>query len=641
MTVRKYPFGFVVFNSKLNLDDYLNREFATTTLAGQVAVASRPDTQVDFAGNSECGVALLGLAEYVGDNRGDRRLVEEALNRLKSGRSNFEQFLDYVVGRWVMIVFDEHTVSIYNDTLALQPLYFSRTYDFASSHLPLACGIENYLSGSTVDLEELGQIKYWDETEDARIGALPANFRLNWAIKQIERFYPHESPESRSEASYEEELEACIEMVDRSVKFWDSLDFDLFVALTAGMDTRMCAAATLRSGVDFSFVTYGSKAPSNETDGVTATSYKRDVMVARQIAKDLKSNSIILAREDAALHALTPAEKEILRSNSLGRHAANFQGMYEENLGRNQSICFVGTGLEVFKDYYASTSKPTTEFEDFKALSTSLGGLSRVEDPNSIDYGELFRRLGFERVVSSNFSVSNIFYWELRASRFQSEAINCQATAFLPINPFAIRRVFETAQRLPFYSRKNSGFYKDFILKAFPPLAGYPVNGTPFTARAETIEYPPIFEKGDADGVVMRRRHSPPDLLRLREGLLTKGSEQFFSSQFGLDEGELRIRFATPHQVGKTFPNLVLFLRVNGLDVWVAQVGPRPDEIVLVADGLKLDDEVDFGVRATRDNGVAWANISTVKLLGWTEAERFRGRLGPDAPESVQVRWLR
>lgn len=139
----------------------------------------------------------------------------------------------------------------------------------------------------------------------------------------------------------------------------------------------------------------------------------------------------------------------------------------------------------------------------------------------------------------------------------------------------------------------------------------------------------------------MRRRHSPPDLLRLREGLLTKGSEQFFSSQFGLDEGELRVRFATPHQVGKTFPNLVLFLRVNGLDVWVAQVGPRPDEIVLVADGLKLDDEVDFGVRATRDNGVAWANISTVKLLGWTEAERFRGRLGPDAPESVQVRWLR
>ena len=639
MAVRKYPFGFVISEEGLNLDDYLDAEFVSTRLAGRIVLSTRPDTPVEFAGDSECGVALLGFAKYVGDND-KQRFIDLALDRLKDGRSTLEHFLDLVVGRWVIIVFDQGSVSIYNDTLALQPLYFSREFDFATSHLPLSVAIEDYISGNKCNLDELGQIKFWDETEDARVGALPANFRLNWGTKRIERFYPHADADSCVGASFDEELDRCIALVDRSVKYWASLNFDLFVALTAGMDTRMCAAAALRAGVELSFVTYGSKAPLKEGDGVTATSYKRDVIVASQIAKDLKVKSVILAREDASNYVLSAADRDALNSNSFGRHAANFQGLYEDHLGRNQSICFVGTGLEVFKDYYAGISKPKTEFDAFKSLSTSLGGLSRAEDPATIDFEGLFERLGFDRVISSDFSVSNIFYWELRASRFQSEAINCQATAFLPINPFAIRRVFEAAQRLPFYSRKNSGFYKEFILRAFPPLAGYEVNGEPFIERPEQAEYPEIFEKTGVDGLTVPRLHTPPNILQLRETLLTHGSEQFFSSNFGLDEGRLRIRFSTPHQMGKTFSNLVLFLRVNGHDVWTVQVGPSPDESIVVAEGLKRDDQVDFGVRATQDNGVAWANISTVKLLDWTETERFRGRLSPASSESVQVSWL-
>lgn len=642
MAVRRYPFGFVIFDKELNLGDYLKEEFATTSLNGQIAIALRPDTPVEFIGDSECGVALLGFANYVGDDGNDERFIKLALERLKKGKSNFERFLDLVVGRWALVVFEQGAVSIYNDTLALQPLYFSRRFDFATSHLPLAVAIEDHISGTTCELDDLGQIKFWDETEDVRVGALPANFRLNWSTKQIERFYPHEDVESFCVgfSAEEEELDKCVALVDRSVKYWASLNFDLFVALTAGMDTRMCAAAALRAGVDFSFVTYGSDAPLMEDDGVTANSYKRDVMVARQIANDLQAKSVILAREDTSSYALSKGDRETLNSNSFGRHAANFQGMYEDRLGKNPSICFVGTGLEVFKDYYAGVGKPKTEFEIFKALSTSLGGLSRSKHPANFDYEELFGRLGFDRVTSSDYSISNVLFWELRASRFQSEAINCQATAFLPINPLAIRRVFETAQRLPFYSRRDSGFYKDFIQKAFPPLAGYEVNGEAFVKRPEPLEYPEIFEKSGVEGAVVQRLHTPPDLLQLREGLLKNGSEQFFSSSFGLDDGGLRVRFTTPHQVGKSFSNLVLFLRVNGRDVWTVQIGPSPDESVVVADGLKHNDLVEFGVRATRDNGVAWANISTVKLLDWAETERFRGRLGPDFPESVQVRWL-
>ena len=642
MAVRKYPFGFVIFDKELNLSDYLADEFTATYLTDQTVIAVRPDTPLEFIGDSECGVALLGFARYVGDDEGGERFIELAHNRLKGGKSTFEHFLDFVVGRWAMVIFDQGAVSVYNDTLALQPVYFSRRFGFATSHLPLAVAIEDFVSGATCELDDLGQIKFWDETEDARVGALPANFCLDWATKQIERFYPHEDVNGRDLDVFneQEELDECVALVDRSVKFWASLDFDLFVALTAGMDTRMCAAAVLRAGVDFSFVTYGSDAPVGDDDGATATSYKRDVMVARRIAKGLKAKSVILAREDSSFYALGTADKEILDSNSFGSHAANFQGMYEDRLGKNRSRCFVGTGLEVFKDYYASVSKPKTDFEVFKALSNSLGGLSRTKKTATIDYEALFDRLGFDRVTSSDFSISNIFYWELRASRFQSEAINCQATAFLPINPLAIRRVFETAQRLPFYSRRDSGFYKDFILKAFPPLAGYEVNGEPFIERPEPVEYPEIFEKSGVDGVAVPRLHTPPDLLQLREELLKEGSEQFFSSKFGLEEGGLRVRYTTPHQVGKTFSNLVLFLRVNGYDVWTVQVGPSPDESVVIADGLKLDDQVEFGVRATRDNGVAWANISTVRLLDWVETERFQGRLGPAVPESVQVKWL-
>ncbi|OHO63830.1 hypothetical protein [Corynebacterium sp. HMSC036D02] len=624
MTIRPYPFGFLVSNKPIENQELIQSNFRRFEAWDGIEVYIQPDEPTQLVQDDNLKLLWFGHAAFVGDTSIELPFIERARQELSKGWHAFHSFLDYVVGRWAALIVKDEKTKLYNDTLASQPVYIAREEALLfGSHLPLINEELNARTGITKELVSLGQHKLWDQTEDTRIAALPPNFCFEFETKELNRFYPHPYTSIDEFSSINTAVEQAIALAKRSVQHWGSLDYKAYCALTAGMDTRVCASAALASGIDFSFVTYGSTEPPSEEDGNTKRSYKLDIRVSRLIAETFKKEHVILPMEDVKSYPLSAEDKATLQRNTVGKHALNFQGLYENTLGTHPSICFVGTALEAFRDYYSPAAKPTTSFETFTRIVSALGGYSSKSDDEKLTTElayELWERYNMKTVLEHGFPVANILYQELRAGRFQSEAINCQASAFLPINPIAIRKLFETAQSLPFYDRKNAVFAKSFIQKACPTLTQFPINDKDFSiAKTNFVDVEAVFSRTTEDEPYERYEQTPPDIIQLKPENLHKGGERFFRKRFSAQTGSLRLTFHNHYNIGRDANNVVIFIRINDNDVYRLPIGKRNDPCTVAVDGLRYGDSVDIGVRSMRENGLAWSNVSLLKLTEWTE----------------------
>lgn len=622
MSVRLYPYGFLGSTDGFENPHLAARGFREIETWDGLKLLVQSDTEVAQAGTSQLGIIWIGYGCDVRSAEIVSSMAEHALQYLSEGIQSFYELLDYVVGRWAAIVSIDGKLVMYNDALALQPVYIARDASLFGSHLPLVAEELSARTGSALTFQELGPKKLWDETEYLEVGALTANHCFDFAEKTFRRFYPH-SPINSEGENYSERLDTLVRFVSNSVRYWASLPFKLYVALTAGQDTRLCTAATLNAGVEATYVTYGSTKELQPEDQGAGRSYKIDVLAARELAEAFGLDSKILAIEESRKFALSDEQKSILSANSLGKHAISFQGLYEKELGVQPSICFVGTGFELLREYYLSADKVITPENEFEKLIRALGGFSdagnrRLSDD---DLATLWNRENMQAVSEHGFPLSNLFYWELRGARFQSEAINCQATAFMPINPLAFRALFEVGQLLGFYERKASEFNRDFIARTFPLLSGYPVNGK--QRQWTKIEYCqiPIFERFGSGSQASLRQQVPPDVLQLSDAHLCEGGEVFFSDRFNQDQGSLLIGYLNGYSIGREVRNVEVFLRVDGSEIWNAGIGCGGTPVHVAVNGLKQGNLVEFGVRSTRKNGIAWSNVSKTRLVMWESFE--------------------
>ena len=625
MSIRRYPFGFMFSDEPSQTFSPDDADFDRAYVWDNYHLYTRSETQPKQLGDHNMGLIWLGYAVDTSQEAPASHVSETAYSKLSEGLHAFHEFLDYVVGRWAAIISINGEVSIYHDALALQPVYLSKDAVLAASHLPLISRELDSRRNESTSLSSLGQLKLPFETEDKRVLALAPNFAFSFHSLRPERYYPRDSTDIRHSTLSESLNEARI-LTQRSMAYWSSLPFELHSALTAGLDSRVNVAAALGTGCDITAVSYGSNRQSTEDDGATARSYKLDVQTAAQICRDLSIPQFVLPIEKSKDFRLNAAEKDILSKNSVGSHASSFQGLYEEFLGKSPSICFVGTGYEAVKDYYVSPNDPLDDFQEFKKTFTALTNPkseSRSPEESEQVAAKYWKEYGYQQASTNGISPGNLVFWEVRAGRFQSEAINCQTTAFLPIAPLAIRRLFKLGLGLPFESRRTSTFFKSLIAELCPPLAGYPINGKPFMQiESPFVQLPGIYSKIAAEDKVEKRRQTISNKIQLPNTHLADGDEVFYQDSFQVPSGTLRLTYHNKYNVGKAINAVSHFVRINDVDVYICPIGERSDPNTVLIDGLSAGDTIEFGLRSTRANGVAWTPVSRTQLTEWQQIEQ-------------------
>lgn len=629
MTIRLFPFGFMYSKAaELNfLGNTLNWSQVTTPDSGQLWV-SEDNPKQSYYGKSFKAI-WLGHSCWIGDEAiSGEKIAKFSVETLeRGGWQELHEAMDLIVGRYVAFIWSETEFRVYHDSTALRPVYFNLNDGYIVSHGPLLRNLRNASGQYSHPLVNLGQHKLWEETEDPDVSALPPNFYIDVQAKTIRRFYPH-SPLRFQQQSRAQRQQRALELARRSMKYWGASKLKVHCALTGGLDTRINAAAALGSGLDINYVTYGAHGKLSESDSKTERSYKNDFLISSSIAEALNLDQSLLSVQDSVHFQLTNEELEILGSNNFRSHASRFQGLYESTLGTEGSLCFVGTAFGSMRDHFVSGRLPMSPFDEFKAALRVIAGFSKGPRGGALTdshAAELWDRYELQTAVENNFPIANLLCIELRAGRFQNEAINCQSTAFLPINPLAIREFFEISQAYTFKQRKNSDFLHAFIANIYPALAAFPVNEQPRHNPIEDITSNIKIKKGTLHTTIELAEDAPQnrnDRICLEQGFLYKGAAKWFERQFSLSSGALSLSIKNGYFLGRAATNLEIFVSVNYEIVEQAPLGLRNSPYFFHIEGLKNGDVIGAGIRATRDNGPAWAKHAVIDLLEWSELEK-------------------
>lgn len=629
--IRPFPYGFLLAKGEVPFEGSDCSLFEQVSLGMGFKLYRRPDEPFSVSKSSDVNVVVLGHPYIVKNKLSLNEIAECFLESINRGWDHFFEILDDVGGRWAAIIIQRGEVRAFNDVFGLQPVYFGKNSILLSSHLPLIRIAAEALGHELNDLNPTTQYFLWPETEDSGIGAVSPNFYYSSRDSSLHRFYPRK-PNRFANVSLERLADSAAELMKESASQIGSFGSPLFCAFTGGRDSRLTLAALLSAGLDPNLLTYGSKAEPSSTDGPTMRSYKKDVRITTRIAADLKLKHRVLAIEDAPLAKLSDEDIEILNGNTLGKHARRFQGLYEGAIGNLNPIQGVGVGGESVIDYFSNKISPIDERRDFEYALRAVGGLSeavrgkRPEIPG-FSYSSAWREYGYDVLASNGFSTSNFIYWELRAGRFQSQALNCQLTASLPMTPFGVRGILERGMAYPREQRLNSSFVQDLIARLFPPLLGYPFNSESGYARvtfelSETKKRPSIISNSSRSKRQVLRQ--PMDrVIATGENHLNEGNAIFFEAAFGLVQGTTLIGYRAPWSIGKSCSNIVIFVSVNGKDVLTDPIGMRNNEVFISLDGLERGDLVRFGLRSTKDNGPAWKNLGRLNLVKWEEFDQW------------------
>ena len=626
MTIRPFPFGFF-YSADADMTQAggeLNWESVSLPDAGQLWVSN--DQPVSSHTGAQYKSVWIGYAAWLDDETpSDLNPAAFTVETLqKGGWSAFHESMDLIVGRFVAFVWSATEFRVYHDSTAIRPVYFNAKDGLIASHGPLLRELRQISGALPQPLRKLGQHKLWEETEDPDVSALPPNFYLDARTGRINRFYPH-SPIAFNDSSEETRLSRASEIAKRSVQFWESLPLNLYCAFTGGLDTRLNASAVLASKVESQYVTYGAHGEIQDTDSDTEKSYKLDFQISSTIAESLGLSQILLSAQDSSSYRLSDEERQVLESNTFRTHALRFQGQYENVMGREPSLCLVGTAFGGMRDHFISGRLPLSPFEEFKGALRVIAGFSRGSRDLELSdelAAELWERYEIQSAVDNNYPIANLLCIELRAARFQNEAINGQATAFLPINPLAIREFFEISQGYTFKQRKNSDFLYAFIENEYPALSNFPVNEEPKHIPVDDVSSDIKVRKTTSpavDSLVEDAPQNRNDRICLDSDFLHKGAAKWFEKSFPFETGSVNISIRNRFYLGKASTNLELFVSVNQQIIDHTPIGLQRSPLHFHIEGLKEADIVRAGIRSIRDNGPAWESRTIVDLLEWEE----------------------
>lgn len=594
MTVRPFPFGFIYSYSQdvTALSEDLGWNQVIVPSDGQLWV--NPDHPVFSHADDTYKAICIGYGKFLStDDAPHENIAKHCVEILKNGGwQPLHEAMDLVVGRFVIFIWEKDKLRIYHDPTAMRPVYFNTEAGLVTSHAPLLRELRDAVGKTLRPLIKLGQHKLWEETEDPDVKALPANFYLDVDNAVIRRYYPH-SPINTEPLTEKERVAKASHLAQESMAFWSSLPLKIHCALTGGLDTRMNAAAALGSGLDINYITYGSLGEITDADTGSGRSYKTDFHVTMQISKALGLKHTLLPIQDTTKYKLSEAEREILERNTFGSHAIQFQGLYENAIGDEPSVCFVGTGFEAMRDYFVSSRRPLSPFDEFKITISVLGGFSKGLRGSELTdelAQELWDHYEMQSAIDNGYPITNLVFHELRSARFQNEAINCQASAFMPVNPLAIRQFLEQGQAFSFTQRKNGDFLHAFIAESFPAISAFRINEKPKHVPVAFVPHGVSVRESvlEESELITRDSHqNRNDRIFLDASLLKNGSNRFFEKRFSLEAGSLDIALVNNYFLGRAAKNISLFVSVNQKIVASTPIGLRRSPYHFHIEGLK------------------------------------------------------
>lgn len=587
---------------------------------------------------------VLGFAGVVGQQ--PERTLSDAVSAAHAtdGVRGVSRALESAVGRWAIIMGTDAGVHVYHDAIGARSVFYAVDGSCVASHVGLVA--ENHPDAAVrrADRRQVSSDYALDLTELDAVRALLPNFLLDVTEVSVERIYPttRNSHEGLS-------VDALLERIERlwldGCRWALQLPYRHLAPLTGGLDSRLLAAMQHGEREDLHYFTYRIDDARGESD-FTVRAWDEDVRVGAAIAEQLGLPHRVIAA--TAGSAPNDVREALLASSPLG-HGADLAARYLDEYGQMTTVLHRSSALEIGREYFASRAFTGSRVAEVRQLldselSKAPDADARPESPSQLA-DRYLSSMGLRRAGELGYPLTSLVYWELRCGRFHSDVLTGLDAAFVPINGFSSRALWDAILALPAELRRQDWLHWKLIARRAPAMLGFPVNGVPVmercidaamgATRTGAAELRPItMRAGTMHGVTRTLDSAHDDVLFIPAHDLAEIGWAEASVVVDAVQCGMEIEFRTPYALGRASGALSVELLLNDEPLASEDIGFSSERVRARVIGLRRGDRVALRVSAQHALPSSWERASRLEIERWTLTNHRA-----DFTEHVQVGW--
>lgn len=433
-------------------------------------VCVHPDLKLTkFQKGNDC-IVILG---YVLDPYNPMATDEEIVESLLSENLSFNNLLEKmepIAGRYICISYLQGKFRIFNDPIGFRQIYYHFDHNdkiWCSSQPVMLTEHFGFKSDEEI-IKDLYKIplfqsggEYWYPGSVSLykeiLHLLPNRFIDVKEKKQI-RFWPDKDISVKGIDECTEQVATLLEQLIMSAYS----RFELEIAITSGLDSRIILAAT--------------KAISGKAHYFTHTHQKlsingADIAIPSLIAKDLKLNHTVVFHTDELDHNFESVFRKNVTTARL-KKGINAFAMYNHfaTYGKEKVVVHGNAG-EISRSFYYLPRIVPVNGETLSVL-TGMSKSRLAKEQFDIWLGE--SRYAFKRGIRE----LDLFYWEQRIANWAAMSYSEYDIAFESFSPFSCRKLLilllSTDEKYRISPRYE--LHYNLISRLWPEVLKYPVN---------------------------------------------------------------------------------------------------------------------------------------------------------------------
>lgn len=418
-------------------------------------------TKIKADGDS---IYLLG---YCFDIRDSSVSTEDILYNLLES-SNFHEELEYLNGRFVIIVVRGNKVHISTDAGGLKPVFYSKQSNLVSSHEYMIKILNQRYFNLTIKTNKEYRKGFLDQTNFENIYKLSPNNELELSSLTTNRIFPLRA---KGEASCEDIIIEMSKYIDE-INSWLRKQNNKKFSITGGIDSRVSLALAKPIIEELDFFTY-LKPLEHIKNTKRINIYNKDENIVKEIVENLriKHEFFVISKnvKDKDYYAKL---RKVVSSN----HSYSLSKYFQDNKNFNNALHLKSTiqsiGKTSFNKYLYNKNDFNTLVEGAKRWASKELIRGSKETDIRINVKEFMERTDLTLHNIYDYHILDILFLESRLGNFQS-IINQETDNTLEVFNYFNSRKFISLLLMPKLKDRHSDKLLLSIINYYWPLLNF------------------------------------------------------------------------------------------------------------------------------------------------------------------------
>lgn len=631
MKSRTYPNGFIFTDIDMS-DVELPEYYEAQKIGRDFTYFFDSHTNKVVYTSQDKFIIIHGLFTHIDLNEGDltssspRILLELFFN----DKEKFLDTLNFLGGRFVIIIGESDKFEVYPDASAMRTAFFHNDAKFICSHIKMMDEVFVTITDPIYTINE-DVIKLWDTTQYSEVKSINPNFYYSSSLNKTNRFFPRKI-NKYIDRSYEDKLEIFEFLWKEQLKYFREQYETIIFSITGGADSRVSLALAKEYMDSMSFFTY---APTIHVDKYNARFFKslsKDKKIVDQILEVIPLNHQYLLFKDNN-RKLTENETEVLNKNTNLTHGRFLLPHYNHYFSQEKVLHIRGNLFEIGRAFFIKKYTRNHKNEIIKLVSSSL--FKEIENKNETKILEEYLNDNIEKFNYHNnnyeYHLLDLYYWEIRMGRWMAEVLNETDLSFETLLPFNMRELMDISLSFKVQERKSNYMFDELINRNFPVLNFFGKNDT---KNIYEMYRKPLFKKlfnkitiyNSSNEVITQRNNANNEIFLPKEFLDKKHfSEVTFNYKRLSGNASLVLQGEYKNDRAKDYLKYqVLVNNVIKLEEDIALWNLKTNIMIT---GLNKNDVVHLRVISVRkSSSESWEKASKIKILSYDELA-FKGEL--------------